>query len=329
MTASLPPARLAIAALVALALPIAACGSNKSADQANSSSPTTSTSAAGTTAATAAAPAACPTAPVDVVVSVDQWGDIVSQLGGACTNVKTILASSSVDPHDYEPAPADAAAFAGAKLVVVNGADYDHWASDLAKSSAPSAPVVSAAEVTKTADGTNPHLWYSPAAVTAVADAVTAELSKLDPQASDYFNTERTAFTTALQPYNTLIEKIKAGASGKSYAATEGIFDYQAQAMGLVDKTPEGYQQASANESDPSPADIEAFRKALAGHQIDVLIYNTQTEGSIPEQIRTAAEQAGIPVVNVTETVPPGVTSFVTWQDDQLTALAKALGVAV
>lgn len=324
MIASFRPTPLAVAALIAVALPLAACSSEKSASSAASSSPATSSAAA-----TASAAAACPTAPVDVVVSVDQWGDIVSQLGGACTKVKTILASSSVDPHDYEPAPADAAAFAGAKLVVINGADYDHWASDLAAKSAPSAAVVSAAEVTKTADGSNPHLWYSPAAVSAVADAVTAELSKLDPQAASYFATERTDFTTTLQPYNTLIEKIKAGATGKTYAATEGIFDYQAQAMGLVDKTPEGYQKASANESDPSPADIQAFRDALAQHTIDVLIYNTQTEGSIPEQIRSAAEQAGVPVVNVTETVPPGVTSFVTWQDDQLTALAKALGVAV
>ncbi|WP_198951909.1 metal ABC transporter solute-binding protein, Zn/Mn family [Mycobacterium sp. AT1] len=262
------------------------------------------------------------------MVSVDQWGDIVSELGGACAKVKTILAGSSVDPHDYEPSPADAASFAGAKMVVVNGADYDAWASKLAESSAGAAPVVSASEVTKTADGANPHLWYSPTAVTAVADAVTAELSKLDPQAASYFGERREALTTTLKPYDDLIAKIKAGASGKSYAATEGIFDYQAEAMGLVNKTPEGYQRASANESDPSPADIAAFTTALAEKKVDVLMYNTQTEGSIPEQIRTAAEQAGVPVVDVTETVPPGQTSFEAWQDGQLTALAKALGVS-
>ncbi len=58
-----------------------------------------------------------------------------------------------------------------------------------------------------------------------------------------------------------------------------------------------------------------------------MLIYNVQTEGSVPQQIRAAAEQAGVPVVEVTETVPPGTDSFVTWQVDQLTALAEALGV--
>ena len=60
---------------------------------------------------------------------------------------------------------------------------------------------------------------------------------------------------------------------------------------------------------------------------MSVLIYNTQTEGTVPEQIRAAAESAGIPVVNVTETVAPGAKSFEAWQVDQLSSLAKALGV--
>jgi zinc/manganese transport system substrate-binding protein len=82
-----------------------------------------------------------------------------------------------------------------------------------------------------------------------------------------------------------------------------------------------------ASESDPAPADINTFLDALARHSIDVLIYNPQTEGSIPDQIRLAAEQAGVPVVIVTETVPQDQTTFAGWQDTQLTDLAKALGV--
>ena len=105
---------------------------------------------------TAAPSGACPTTPVDVVVSVDQWGDIVSELGGDCARVKTLLASSSVDPHDYEPTPADAASFEGAQLVVVNGAHYDEWAAKLAATSAPDAPVVSAAT-----DSTTPRIRTS------------------------------------------------------------------------------------------------------------------------------------------------------------------------
>jgi zinc/manganese transport system substrate-binding protein len=272
---------------------------------------------------------ACPTTPVDVVVSVDQWGGIVSELGGQCAKVTTLLASSSVDPHDYEPSPADAAKFGGAQLVVVNGGHYDEWATKLAKGSAPTAPVVDAVEVTGLdKDGSNPHTWYSPTAVTQVADAVTAQLDKLAPGASDYFAKRRSEFTTSLKPYDDLVAAIKKGATGKKYAASEGVFDYMAAALGLQNETPAGYQAATNNEADPSPADLDAFLGLLRGKGVDVLIYNTQTEGSVPQQLRAAAEAAGVPVVEVTETVAPGAKSFEAWQVDQLTALAKAVGVA-
>ena len=271
----------------------------------------------------------CPVAPVNVVVSVDQWGEIVATLGGNCAKVKTVLVSSSVDPHDYQPSPADASYFAGSQLVVVNGADYDPWASRLAATAVPKVPLISAATITETPDGANPHLWYSPWAVTAVADAVTAELTRLSPAAAGYFAAQRTTFSSDLKPYDALIAKIKSAASGKSYAATESIFTYMADALGLVDKTPAGYRQAVANGTDPSPGDLNAFRAALSGRQIDVLVLNPQTEGPLPDQIRTTAQEAGVPVVDASETVAAGAKSFQSWQIAQLTSLAGALNVPV
>ncbi len=268
----------------------------------------------------------CVTTPVNVVVSVDQWGDIVSALAGDCAKVTTVLAGSSVDPHDFEPSPADAAKFQDAQLVVVNGGHYDEWAGKLAQSTAPNAVVISAVSATGE-PSTNPHAWYNPAAVTGVADAVSEELAQLAPEARDYFTQRRTEFATSMQPYQQLITDIKARAGGKRYAATEAVFDDMAAAVGLVNETPAGYQAASSNETDPSPADLDAFLRLLTDRGADVLIFNTQTEGSLPDQIRDAAESAGIPVVDVTETVPPGQDSFEAWQVDQLTALAKALGI--
>lgn len=294
--------------------------------------------------ASTAAQGDCPTAPVDVVVSVDQWGKIVSSLAGACADVTTVLAGSSVDPHDFEPAPSDAAAFEGAQLVVINGGHYDEWAAKLAASTAPDAPVVDAAAILAGdheghdhaeaghdghdhGDGANPHVWYSPVAVADVATAVTAELTKLAPAAGEYFNARHTEFTAALQPYRDLIAEIKAGATGKTYAATESLFDDMAAALGLANRTPQGYQVAASNETDPSPADLDAFLRLLSDRGVDVLIYNTQTEGSVPEKLRAAAESAGVPVVDVTETPAPDAPTFQAWQVDQLTALAEALGV--
>ena len=128
-----------------------------------------------------------------------------------------------------------------------------------------------------------------------------------------------------MKPYDDVIARITAVAADTTFAASEPVFDYMADALGLTNGTPKGYQDAALNESDPSPADIAEFEQSLRDYKIDVLVYNTQTEAH-PEQIRGVADDADVPVVDVTETVPPGTTSFVTWQVDQLTALATALG---
>jgi zinc/manganese transport system substrate-binding protein len=290
----------------AAALVLAACG----ASTARSSSPT----------------GACPTAPVPVVVSVDQWGDIVHQLAGDCGAVTTIFSSSSADPHDYEPTPADLAKFTGAKLVVVNGLDYDSWADKAVGTLDANPVVVDGGRVAGLRAGDNPHIWYGPRYVSRMADAVTAKLVQLEPKASSYFATLHDAWRVSMKPYDAMIARIKPAAAGKTYGATEGIFDDMAAALGLSNETPAGYQRAAANESEPAPGDVHDFEQALATDRMTVLIYNTQTQGAIPEQIRSSAEDAHVPVVNVTESVPPRFSTFVAWQVSQLKALARALG---
>ena len=70
-----------------------------------------------------------------------------------------------------------------------------------------------------------------------------------------------------------------------------------------------------------------ALEDVLSSRSVDVLIVNRQTEGAVPGQLRKAAERAGVPVVEVTETVAPGSAGFADWQVDQLRRLASALGV--
>ena len=274
-------------------------------------------------------PADCPTKVLDVVVSVSQWGDIVHRLAGACATVTTVLASAAADPHDFEPGTAAIAAFSRADLVLVNGEGYDQWAVDTLANLDPLPVTITAARVAGVpSQGVNPHLWYDPAVVQRVATEVTHRLSALAPHAAGYFAAQHAAWARDLQPYLAEVASLRAITAGRTYAATETVFDYMARAVGLTDVTPEGYRRASSNGSDPAPGDLVAFRTALADGSVDVLIYNTQTSGTVPDTLRAAAKAAGVPIVDVTESPPSAGGSFLAWQVGQLEELSRALGGA-
>lgn len=270
----------------------------------------------------------CPVDPVQVVVSVAQWGSIVTDLGGACAEVTTILRSAAIDPHNYEPSPGDAARFAGADLVVLNGAGYDRWASKAVDATGGDPKVVDAAEVTDTPDGANPHLWYDPAAVRTVADAVTRQLTGLAPRAGKVFTDARARFETSLAPYDALLARLRTAASDRpiSYAATETVFDPMADAIGLVRETPPGFQQAATNGTEPAPGDVAAFGELLSERGVSVLVVNTQTSGAVPASLEESARTSDVPVLEVTESAPASAHGFVDWQVGQLEDLATAVG---
>lgn len=267
---------------------------------------------AGTAAVATGNPDTCTGEVVDVVVSVAQWGDVVRQVGGDCANVTTFVA----DPGGAEPGKADLAAFTDADLVVVNGAGYDSWAADAAASQDPEPPVLSVAELVDAEDG-DPHLWYEPQAVHAVAPALADELAEVSPDAVDVFEANAATWQAGLRPYLDAVLALGSTVSGRTYAATGTTFDRMAGALGLVDATPEGYRRGED--------DLAAFQAALTDGSVDVLVHDP-ADGDVPEQLGAAAESGGVPVLEVTGS--PGDEPFLGWQLAQLSALSEALADA-
>ena len=99
---------------------------------------------------------------------------------------------------------------------------------------------------------------------------------------------------------------------------------YLLAAAGLRNLAPEGFTRAIEDGTEPSPAAVSAMTALAAKHAIKVLLYNTQAVSPITTRIRAAAHAAGIPIVGVSETLPPGET-FQAWQLAQARALERAL----
>lgn len=296
-------AALAVAGVAAISL--AACGSTSNAS--NGSSSDSGSAASGK---------------IEVVASINQWGSVAKDLGGDHVDVTNIMSNTNVEAHDYEPTSQDVAKFGSAKVAVVNGADYDPWASKAAKST--KATLIDAAETAGKKEGDNPHVWFSAAVRNSTADAITAAYQKADPSNKDDYEKLNKTWHEQEQKLEDAIKQASAKTKGLPYAATESVAWYLADDLGMTDDTPTGYAQASANESEPTPADIKAFQDALKGGSIKMLVFNTQEANATTDQITGAAKEANVPIIELTEQMPKQYSNLLEWMTALVGEFAKA-----
>lgn len=292
-------ARIAIAALASAGMlaSVAACGSGQSTSEKSGT--------------------------IEVVASVNQWGTVAKTLGGDNVNVTSIINSTNVDAHDYEPTTSDIAKLQKAQVIIVNGAGYDAWAVKAAQST--KATVVNAVEVGGVQDGDNPHVWFSADVRKAMAQAITDAYAKADSAKKSDFDKLNDQWMTEEGNVEGKIAEVKQKSDGLAYAATESVASYLAEDMGLADATPSGYAQATANESEPTPTDIKQFTDALKAGEIKLLVVNTQEESELTGKITNAAKSANVPMVNLTEQMPGQYDSLTAWMESLVDAFSKAI----
>ena len=265
---------------------------------------------------------------IAVVAGENVWGDITAQIGGSHVSVTSIITDPNADPHTYESDPHDAAAVGAATLVIENGAGYDDLLDKLLSANPVSSrDVLSiATTVGVSGDNPNPHLWYSPADVTAAARAIEARLAAHDAADSSTFAANLTTFLTAYQPYIDTLAAIHSRHAGAPIGYTERVAGYLVQTAGLTLATPPTFAQSIEDGNDPSPADTAAMDAAMTNKQVKVLLYNSQVTSPATQKVRDLATANGIPVVGVAETIPAGAASFQAWQIAQARAILTALG---
>jgi zinc/manganese transport system substrate-binding protein len=264
--------------------------------------------------------------PLNVVAAENVYGNIVSQIGGAHVSVTSILSDPNADPHLYEPGTKNGLAVAKAKLVIQNGLGYDAFMSRLENASPNSRrDVITIANVLGiSGKDANPHLWYDVPELNQIAGAIAAGLERADPANTRSYKSGLAHFETSLASLRIEVVALKKRFAGRPVAYTEPVPGYLLAAANIPNLAPEAFSRAIEDGSEPSPAAVAEMLGLMSGHKVKVLLYNSQTVSPITTRIRSAAQQAGIPVVGVSETLPPGQT-FQSWQLRQATALYQAL----
>lgn len=243
--------------------------------------------------------------PVSVVAGENTWGSVAAQIGGRDARVTSILTSPTADPHLYEATAADAAKVAQAQLVIVNGADYDYWLTQLVTATShPGRRVVKVSRVLHLTGATvNPHFWYDVPKIPKVAAAIEAALARVAPRDRSVFAANLAAFDRSLRPLDAVVAEIRSRHRDAPVAYTEPVPGYLIEAAGLDNETPQGFAMAIEDGTEPSPAATLAMDQLLTRHKVRVLLYNVQTVSSVTTGVRALARRNGIPVVAVAETL--------------------------
>lgn len=261
---------------------------------------------------------------IKVVAAENFYGGVAQQIGGPQVEVVSVMSNPDQDPHLFETSPAVARQLSAAQIVVYNGADYDPWMPKLlAVTSRPARVAIVASELVGKKSGDNPHLWYAPATMPAVAKAIAAALAKADPAHAPEFSARLATFLASLKPLDAKIESVRKKFSGAPVTASEPVFGYMAEALGLKMRN-EKFQLSIMNSTEPSASDVAAFERDLKEHKVRVMFYNKQASDKIVQQLVAIAKTAKVPVVAVTETQPGGVT-FQQWMLSQVSNTEKAL----
>jgi zinc/manganese transport system substrate-binding protein len=257
----------------------------------------------------------------------NEYADVISQIGGRYVAVSAIESNPNTDPHSFEASPSVARTVASARLVVQNGVGYDTFMNRI-ESASPSSSrkVIDVQTLLGLPDSTpNPHLWYAPRTMPAVAAALVKALSSIEPSHAAYFAANAKRFDASLEPWYQALKQFAARYPRTPVATTEPVGDYMLQAAGTVNMTPFQFQSDVMNGVDPAPQAVTLQDGLFSGHKVKVFLYNQQVTDSLTESFLAKAKQNGIPVVGVYETMPTPGYDYQSWMLAEVNALQRAV----
>jgi zinc/manganese transport system substrate-binding protein len=258
-----------------------------------------------------------------VVASTDVWGSVARAVAGGHIAVKSILTGADTDPHSYQASPSDAAAIIDAALVVYNGGGYDAWVDDVLAGHR-AVESIDASSFVGHGDRPNEHVFYDLNVAKSVAATVAEKLAAIDPRNAADYRANAAEFCRGADAITSSEHAIANAYPAAGVVATEPVAYYLLAASGLVNHTPEAFTAANENETDPAPADMATVLDLIQHRQVLALLVNPQTSTAAINALEDAARRAGVPVTEVTETLPDG-TDYLAWQRRTVNQLLAAL----
>lgn len=243
-----------------------------------------------------------------VVASFSILADMVRQVGGEQVEVTSLVGPNS-DAHGFEPTPADAKKLAQAKLVVVNGLNFEGWTNRLIKSSGYKGEVVVASKGSKTISlpskaknsnshghghdhGTiDPHAWQSLDNAKIYVQNIAAGLIRVLPIHAKEIKAREQAY---LSQIDELHQKAKDAFSAvpiekRRVITSHDAFGYLSKSYNIRFFSPQGW----TTDREASAADVARINRQIRDQKINALFLEKSSDSRLLERI---AQDTGVKI---------------------------------
>ncbi len=268
------------------------------------------------------------TADSAVLTSTTFLADITQNIAGDRVSVASLLPIGA-DPHSYQPTPQDAARIANSKLLIVNGADYEHFLELLLANAGGKRQIVEASagvNPRKEAGSVDPHMWLDPNNVILYVENIREGLTSFDPDGALVYQSNANAYVAELKNLDAwIVEQVNQIPAEKRLLVTNHeAMGYFAERYGftIVGTAIESF----SSDASPSAKQMAALIDQIKASGVTAIFLDAGDNTTLAKQI---ADETGVRVVtdlhleSLTDGAPAG--TYIDMMKYNVTQIVNAL----
>ena len=246
--------------------------------------------------------------PIPVVATFSILGDMVKKVGGDEIELTTLVGANG-DTHVYQPTPADARAVKEAKLLFVNGLEFEGWLDRLVEAASFDGQTVVATdgidliildedhdehedhddeEVENHDDNHDhgefdPHGWQSLRNAITYVDNITAALAKAYPAKATTFYNNRAVYVAEIEKLDAMVtgQLSRLPENARTVITSHDAFQYFGRDYELRFLAPQGL----STESEASAKDVARLITQMREDRIGAVFVESISDPRLIEQI--------------------------------------------
>lgn len=230
--------------------------------------------------------------PVAVVASFSILGDLVQVVGGDRVKVITLVGGDA-DAHTFEPKPTDAQILLKARLLVINGLNFEPWAQKLVRSAAFQGDILVASqgisdrglpsEKNHAHANIDPHAWQDPRNVIVYVKNIAKSLSNADPAGIDSYQNNSDAYIRELEMLDQFAQEqfAKLRQNQRLVITSHDAFGYFAARYAIRFLAPQGL----STETEPSAKAVAQLIRQIQRNKIRAVFLENMSNPKLLAQI--------------------------------------------